>query len=242
MNVTRKWKRIVAVGCTHGEFLNQDAAKAVFRFCKTFKPEIRVHLGDAYDTRAFRSGAKGTQDETAPMADDIGLGGRFLYEFKPTHFAEGNHDYRPRQLMNHHNTIISEAAAAVHQRMMEPLVRMKTLWKPWSIWHAHEIGGFKFWHGVLYGENYLRDTANRWGNCVVAHAHRAGYSKAIRTDCGGAFGVGTLATIEAMGYAEHRASTLAWSHGIVWGEVCEDKANLQLTQWPKGEAEWRLPI
>lgn len=241
MNISRNWKRIVAVGCTHGEFINQSAASAVIKFCDSFKPKIRVHLGDAFDTRAFRSGAKGTTDEAAPMADDIGLAHRFLYAFKPTVFTEGNHDFRPRALMEHHNTIIAEAARGVHERMMLPLREMKTQWFPWSIFSAYEIGGFKFWHGVLYGENYLRDTANRWGSSVVAHAHRAGVAKGVRSDGATCYGVGTLGDIEAFGYAQHRASTLAWSHGMVWGEVCDDSAMLYLTEWPRGETEWRLP-
>ena len=176
------------------------------------------------------------------MADDIGMGQRFLYEFKPTHFTEGNHDFRPRSLRNHHNTIIAEAADAVYQRMMKPLEEMKTAWRPWNIWDAVELGGFKFWHGVLYGENYLRDTANRWGNCVVAHAHRAGMAKGVHKDNPTCYGVGTLMDIRRAEYASQRAATLAWSHGLCFGEVCEDRAHLRIHEWPEGETEWRLPI
>ena len=242
MNIIRSWKRIVVVGCSHGQYANPDATAAVLLFCEQFKPEVRIHLGDAYDTRALRSGAKGTSDESAPIGEDLQLGREFLWNFRPTVFTEGNHDFRPRALMEHHNTIIAECAKSVFDRMMEPLRDMKTEWYPWNIWKPYELGGYKFFHGVLYGENYLRDTANRFGNSVVAHAHRAGISKGVRVDNPTAFGVGTLADIEAMEYAAQRTSTLAWSHAMVYGEICEDKASLHLHEWPKGEAEWRLPV
>lgn len=242
MNPIRNWKRIMAIGCTHGEFIHHDAADAVLKFKDRFNPEIRGHLGDAYDTRAFRSGAKGNSDESAPIGDDIAEGNAFLYAFQPTFFTEGNHDFRPRGLMAHHNTIIAEAARSVHERMMEPLKKMGTETRNWSIFEAYEIGGYKWWHGVLYGENYLRDTANRWGNCVVAHAHRAGMAKGVRYDNPTCYGVGTLADIPSMEYAATRASTLAWSHAIVYGEVCEDRAHLNIHEWQRGEKEWRLPI
>lgn len=242
MNITRRWKRIMAIGCTHGEFANPDALKAVLKFRDSFKPQHRVHLGDAYDTRALRSGAKGTKDESAPLGEDLKSGREFIRAYQPTVFCEGNHDMRPRALMGHHNVIIAEAAAAVHQRMMEPILQCKATFVEWSVFKAWEMGGYKFWHGTMFGENYLRDTANRWGNSVVAHAHRAGIAKGVRIDGATCYGVGTLADIESMEYAAHRAATLAWSHGMVWGEICEDRAHLQLHEWPRGEQEWRLPI
>ena len=241
MNVVRNWKKIMAIGCTHGELINHDVAAAVLLFKEAFKPHHVGHLGDAYDTRALRSGAKGTNDESAPIGYDIVAGQEFLYAYEPTFFTEGNHDFRPRSMMGHHNAIIAECARNVHESMMAPLIKMRTEFRPWSIWHAYEIGGFKWWHGVLYGENYLRDTANRWGNSVVAHAHRAGMAKGIRDDNPTCYGVGTMADIHAMGYAEHRAATLAWSHAVVYGEVCEDDAYLNIHEWKRGETEWRLP-
>ena len=197
MNVVRNWKRIIAIGCTHGEYANKDALAAVLLFCEQFKPDHRIHLGDAYDTRALRTGAKGSSDEAAPLEGDLKAGREFLRAFRPTVFTEGNHDFRPRQLSTHHNTIVRECAQSVLQRMMEPIKQCGAQWFPWSIWSPYELGGYKFFHGVLYGENYLRDTANRFGNSVVAHAHRAGVSKGVHINNPTAYGVGTLADIEA---------------------------------------------
>jgi hypothetical protein len=242
MNIVRNWQRIMGVGCTHGEYQNEDAISAILKFKAKFKPKIRIDLGDTYDTKALRTGAKGSQDESSPVDGDLAKGREFIRAYVPTHWCEGNHDARPRLLMSHHNTIISEAAKSVYQRMHEPLREVKAKCRQWNIWEAFEIGGFRWWHGCLYGENYLRDTANRFGNSVVAHAHRAGMAKGVRSDCPTCYGVGTLADIEAMDYASMRTATLAWSHGLIYGEVCDDRAHLQIHEWPKGETEWRLPI
>jgi len=242
MNITRSWKRIVAIGCNHGEFANPQAIDAILRFCEAFKPKHRIHLGDNWDTRALRTGAKGSADEAAPLDADIDAGCKFIMDYRPTVFTEGNHDYRPRLLSSHHNTIVAECGRAVVAKMMKPIRAVKAQWFPWDIWHQYELGGYKFFHGVLFGENYLRDTANRFGNSVVAHAHRAGISKGIHVDNPSCYGVGTLADIPAIGYAAQRTSTLAWSSAVVYGEICEDKAHLNLHEWQRGETEWRLPV
>lgn len=242
MNIINKWDKLMAIGCTHGEYANQGAINAVLKFSQEFRPKHRIHLGDAWDTRALRTGARGSSDESAPLEGDLQAGRDFIRAYRPTVFTEGNHDARPRLLMEHHNTIVSECAKYVYQRMMEPIKQCKALWIPWDVWSHYEIGGYRFFHGVNYGRNYLRDTAMSFGNSVVAHAHRAGIAKGERLDCPTAYGVGTLADIHAMGYAATRTSTMAWSHGMVWGYVKGDKAHLNLHEWKRGETEWMLPI
>ena len=242
--VVNRWERVLAVGCSHGTFANQDALRAVLRFRDEWKPKHRIHLGDAYDSTAFRTGALGGKDSdcTESVHDDITHGGKFLRDFAPTVFCLGNHEQRLVRLSEHYNEIVAMAAQATLERMMDaigdaPIIEYTVHEKGWFT-----LGGYKFGHGHLYGENYLRDTAETWGNTVVAHAHRAGSAKGRRSDNPTAFGVGTLADIPAMGYASGRRATLAWSHGFVWGEVCGDKASLHVHEWQQGDTEWRLPI
>src|ERR1035437_2524016 len=189
MNIVRNWKRVVSCGCLHSEYANQDAVAAVLLFVEQYKPEHRIFLGDCYDTTCLRSGAKGTQDENSPIDNDLKIGREFLYNFRPTVFTEGNHDARPRLLMNHSNTIIAEAAKSIYERMMQPLWDMNTIITPWDIFSFYELGGYKWMHGCLFSEQYLRDAANRFGNSVVAHAHRPGISKGVHIDSPTAYGV-----------------------------------------------------
>ena len=245
--VVSKWKRIVAVGCSHGEFANRSALNAVIRFCDKFKPHHRIHLGDAFDTKAFRTGARpnsGDSDEAAPIEGDLASGREFLRAFQPTVFCMGNHENRLNILTRHYNTVIATAAHAILDRIHEAVRADRIPVIPYTV-HAdgwYRLGNFKFGHGHLFGENFIRDTAERWGNAVVAHAHRSGAAKGRRSDCPTAFCVGTLADIPILDYASGRAGTLSWSHGLVWGETNGVQTQLFLAEWPQGEMLWRLPI
>jgi hypothetical protein len=245
MRISNKKKRILAVGCSHGEFANRDALAAVLLFREQFKPDTTIHLGDAYDTKAFRTGARpnsGDSDEAHPIEGDIAAGVHFLENLRPTVFCMGNHEQRLINLSKHHNTIIRAAANGVLKEILEPVKEAIII--PYTVLKVgwYRLGNFRFGHGHLYGENYLRDTAERWGNTVVAHAHRAGMSKGRRLDNPTAFGVGTLADIDSLEYAHGRASTLSWSHGFVFGEYDDHTCHLWLHEWPCGETRWDIPI
>ncbi len=247
MHITNKWERVLAIGCSHGDKANPEAIKAVLTFAERWKPKHRIHLGDAYDTAAFRTGARpnsGDNDEAAPVAPDIAAGQSFLRAFRPTVFCMGNHEHRTVKLCHHYNQVISVAANAVLESMLLPLKRTNCVVIPYTIHDSgwYKLGGYRWGHGHVFGENYLRDTAESWGNSVVAHAHRPGVAKARRSDNATAFGVGTLADIPALEYASGRRSTLSWGHGMVFGEVCGDQAQLCLWEWPQGTKDFRLPI
>ena len=81
MNITKKWEKVVAVGCSHGDLANPKAVEAVLKFVERWKPIHRIHLGDAYDTAAFRTGARpnsGDADEAREVAPDIAAGQAFI--------------------------------------------------------------------------------------------------------------------------------------------------------------------
>lgn len=237
-------KRFLAVGCSHGRKALSPALEAVVSFRQKFKPHTVIHLGDAYDTAAFRSGAaygKGDKDE----GDDIGLDCRsaasFLRELHPDVFCHGNHEHRWTVLSEHPSSVIALAASACLEELTAALPR-KCIQRRWSIYdNWHTLGNYRFGHGFLYGEQFLRDSAETFGNCCVAHAHRAGEANGRTLTPTRAVCVGTLADIPAMGYAETRRSTLAWSHGFAYGEYNDTEARVHLHQWPRGETKWQLP-
>jgi hypothetical protein len=245
--VVRKWKRVMAVGCSHGSRANKQALAAVLRFRDSYKPAHVIHLGDAYDLSALRAGAlanPSAADAADDYMDDIDQGRKFLNDLRPTVFTLGNHDERAKMYLTHHNAVVRGFAEAVWQRMIEPIKRHTKVFIEHhgvlpNCWY--ELGGYKWGHGTLYSENFLRDSAETWGNCVVAHAHRAGVAYGRRSDGPCALSPGTLADVPAMEYAHRRRGTLAWSHGIVFGEVTGDKAQLYVHQWPQHEKVWTLP-
>ena len=243
-NLNRKWEPVVAFGCSHGHLSNKKFTNSILGFTERFKPKHRIHLGDAFDFTAFRSGAKGTKDEAEPVDCDLNGGRELLKRFRPTVFCVGNHEDRAYKLSSHHNEIIRLAAKSVVQDIEEPLIACKAIIIPYTV-HSngwYKLGGFSWGHGHLFAENYLRDTAEAWGNTVVAHAHRAGIAKGRRSDNPTCYGVGTSCDIQKMSYAKGRRATLAWSYGMVFGHVSGDKASLCLAEWSQGETEFKMPL
>lgn len=208
----------------------------------SWKPDKVIHLGDWADMTAFRAGARGTADESAPILPDIDSGLEFIRDARCNIVMMGNHEERIKRLTNHPNAIIAECARYTMRRIADSLDSQRARWvDEWPSWV--EIGGVKYGHGVFFNENYLRDTAESYGPTVVAHAHRAGVATGRRDDNPQCYGVGTLAarTSDEMGYSRARRSTLAWSAGFVWGEYADDQSQIWLHDNGQRE-DWRLPI
>lgn len=213
----------------------------MLKFAKKFKPEIRFELGDVFDTTAMRSGARGTKDESRPLAPDYNAGLRWLERYEPTHISWGNHDWRIYELQDHHNAVISDCATTLWNRVMDQTKHIKQV--PYDFeknWF--ELGGYFWGHGFWYNEASVRDHAEYLGGpLVMAHLHHPQIQVGRTRKFSPSFCVGTLANVEAMGYARRRRATARWGHGVVWGEVCENDAMLHLTFCgPNGEL--RFPI
>jgi hypothetical protein len=95
----------------------------------------------------------------------------------------------------------------------------------------------------MYNEMAIRDHAETFGNTVLAHLHRAGSATGRRSDHPTAYCVGTLANIPSMAYANTRRSTLAWQHGLVYGEYNDERCHCWLSSGdPQTPGGWRLPL
>lgn len=246
MNITRPWKRIMAVGCSHGPFIDPLAKDAVVKFRKKWirsgKGDRVVHLGDFTDMSAFMSSAK-ADGGGDPIKPDITAGLAFLDELKITDALGGNHEARLWREMSSKNEIVSYAATHLVETILTRVKRMGATFSPYNgVFQALRIGNYDWMHGTMYGENATRDHAEAFGNCVHAHTHRAGVSKGRRSDNPTGFSVGTLTKQGAMEYANTRRATLSWSQGFVWGEYCDDLCVLWLHEQPSTSTEWRLPV
>lgn len=239
------FKRFVAVGCSHGHLADPKALEAVLKFCKTFKPHRRFHLGDFTDQAAFRSGAKGTKDETVSIADDLTHGLNFLRAYRPTDILNGNHEIRLWKLADHHNQMVSKAASAVITEIIAAVGKLKANYVQTydinSSWIP--LGDHKMMHGWMFSENALRDHCEHFGNVIMAHLHLAGEVAGRRSDHPKGYCVGTLANIPSMAYANTRRATARWSAGLVYGESNGKETHPFLSSAPHNDAaNWRLPI
>lgn len=231
------------VGCSHGEFIDPVACNAVLAFKERWKPDITGHLGDFLDTTAFRSGAKGTADESRSIEPDIELGLNFLRDLHPSYIFCGNHEARLWHLAKSPNAIVRKCAEDIILRIrVRASLCNAELIETWGIAGWRQIANYKFMHGYMFSENSCRDHAEAHGNIVFAHTHRAGIAKGRRDDSPTGMCVGTLSNIPNMDYAQARRATLSWSGGFVWGEYCEDRCVLWLHEQPQNQKEWVLPI
>jgi len=242
-NITRKWKRFLAVGCSHGNHIDPVAAAAVVKFRDAWKPTTVVHLGDFVDTAAFRKGARGGSDESEPVGPDIDAGCKFLQQLRPTIVLNGNHEIRLWNLQNDRNAIVADCAMNIVSRLQKQMKALKAEYvEGWSIRDFRMIGNYKLMHGFIFNENSCRDMAETEGNVIFAHTHRPGMAKGRRSDNPTGYSVGTLSNIPNMDYANARRATHAWAGGFCWGEYCDDRTMVWLHEQPQTEKEWRLPV
>ncbi len=239
------YKRFLAFGCSHGSLVDPKAVAKVAKFKAAFKPHTVIHLGDVYDFAAFRHGAPGTKDEAASLAPDINAGSRLIEELEPTNVIIGNHDVRVWKLADHPNAIIAHAAACCRNEFLTACERVHAkvldtydINKSWI-----ELGDTKVLHGFMYNEMAMRDHAEHFGKCMIAHLHRAGADSGRRNDHPTCHCVGTLSSVGRAEYANTRRATARWSHGFTWGEYNDKECHVNLSQCPQGEAtNWRLPL
>lgn len=239
------FKRFMAVGCSHGHLADPKALETVLKFRKTFNPTIRVHLGDFTDQAAFRTGATGTSDETVSIADDLTHGLNFLRSYAPTDLLNGNHEIRLWKMSAHHNEIVARAASSVIQEIRDVAEKLKCRYvEHYDITRSWiQIGDTKFMHGWMYNENAIRDHAEHFGKCVIAHLHTVGEAAGRRSDNARAYCVGTLANIPSMSYALTRRATARWSHGFAYGETNGKETHVWLSQgMANTPGDWRLPL
>jgi Calcineurin-like phosphoesterase len=242
MNITRQWRKVLAVGCSHGLHADPVALRAVLDFRERLQPDEVLHLGDFCDTAAFLGASRGTPAGGESVQPDLDSGLEFLTALRPTCVLCGNHEDRLWQLMHSRNSIVQYCASQCIATIKDKCEGLGAKLIPYDgLRQGVKLGGYTYLHGCMYGENAVRDHAESLGNCVHAHTHRPGVAKGRRSDNPTGYCVGTLASIPAMEYAKNNRSTLSWSGGMVWGEFCEDQSQLWLHEQPAGATEWRLP-
>ena len=242
--MSRTYKRALIVGCSHGAHICPEARKAIIQFKNEYKPHRVIHLGDFCDTAAFRGGANGTSDMSEPVEPDVDDGLTFLAEIGATDVLMGNHEDRLFRLQYSPNAVIAYAAHQVIECIRKHCVKYKSPMLPWDgVFQSMILGNYKLLHGVMYGENAIRDHAETYGNVIHAHTHRPGVATGRRDDHPVGMCVGTLTNRRSMEYAKARRATLSWGMGFVWGEYNDQlfHPNLCLGPQEAGSPKWRLP-
>jgi hypothetical protein len=232
-----RWKRVMAVGCSHGDLVHPGIRRQVLEFKKRFKPEIRFELGDLIDTACFRSGAAGTKDEAHDPRDDHARAVRWIQEYEPTHISWGNHDWRLYELSTHPKAIVAALAGQMWNSLTDAAANVKAKTVPYDIKQGwHYCSGMAFGHGFMFNQFAVRDHAEMLGCPVVmAHLHSPQMVEGRTVRDTPSFCVGSMADDEKLTYGRRRRSSLTHGHGIVYGELSETSARLWLIRSPNGQ-------
>lgn len=235
--IVQKWRRIMAVGCTHGDLADIAAQNEVLAFKERWKPDIRFDLGDLVDTAAFRSGARGTPDEGKQVEPDEFASLRWIERYEPTHITYGNHCQRLVEMQRSQNAIVAYAAGKLWNSITEAARKVKAKTKEYDFEDGwFEIGGTFWGHGYFFNEAAVRDHAEMLGGPVVmAHLHRALQENGRTLFGSKSFCVGLLGDPRKMTYARRRRATSRWSKGCVFGEVSDRSSHLWLASSKPGE-------
>lgn len=214
-------KRFVAVFDTHGDLIDRKAEKAFFEFLADFKPEIRVHGGDAFDFRWARRKATETEQRER-IGADLAEGLDFLKRYKPTKFLRGNHDERVWDFVNESDddklvmlcgNIIEKVQAAIGRNCeMFPYERRKGVLR---------LGHLKIIHGYHAGITAARQAAQIYGSVLQGHAHTVDVAAVGSLERRVGRVCGCLCNLD-MPYMRANAASLRHAHGWAYGLLHDD--------------------
>lgn len=208
-------RRLVALGDNHGDERDAKACRRALEFVKEFKPDLRIHLGDAWDFRWLRKSASKDEQE-GRITDDLNAGVEFVTAFKPHVFCVGNHDQRVYDRSETAVGFMSTLCLHVIEKMEACLDGAKII-KPYGKRNLFAQDDWLFGHGWGAGINAVRDHAQRYGNIIIGHLHRCERLQAARYQPAIGMCAGALAKID-LGYNRSQLNTLAQSQGLVYGE------------------------
>lgn len=201
------------------------AEAAFFDFVKDFKPQIRIHAGDAWDMRNLRGGCNDSE-RTESMLPDWDAGclflSRFLSQGEERYFLRGNHE---RIWL-----IDTRSNGMLHDYCQQGIRDAERLFRKYKItslpYDARlgilKLGHLKVIHGYAIGIGAASKHARIYGNVFFGHTHTMDVAP-VENDDGPseARGIGCLCQID-MPYNARQTNKLRHSQGWVYGELFDD--------------------
>jgi hypothetical protein len=234
-------KRFVFGTDNHGILVNRDDAKAFFDFCKSFKPDLRIHGGDNWDMAGLRRGAD-PKEEGDDIEPDWQAGMEFLKEFRPQVFLLGNHDWRLWKASRDWRGATRSWAAGKIGEIEAEARKIKCRVLPY---HSREgvfkYGNLSFVHGYHAGIGAIAQHARIYRSVVLGHLHSCGSVSERGVDSPTAYCVGGLGDHSKMEYAAQRTATLAWGPGWAYGVINEKTGSFRVWIAQKMDGRWIYP-
>lgn len=215
--------------------IDAKCASAILEFITHWKPEIRIHAGDAWDFRQLRRGA--SDDERAESLEaDWEAGTDFLREYfsggKQNVFLRGNHDERLWMFAGSATGLLRDYALAGIGRIKVLMGKCQAKMLPYDAARGIlELGQLKILHGYHSGVGACRQHANVYGNCLFGHVHTIESAPVARLEPAEARSIGCLCKRD-MDYVNAKTGKLRWGQGWAYGLLFPD-GSYQLFQTRK---------
>jgi len=221
-----KHTRFIIAADSHGDQIDPVAEKAIMAFIADYKPEIRIHLGDAWDFRNLRKGA--SDDEKAEsLAEDWEMGANFTRAFfsggRLNYFLRGNHDERLFDLQGSATGILRDYARDAVTKFEQHIKRCKANMMPYdSRQGILRLGHLKCIHGYASGKGAAAVHARVYRHCIYGHTHTI-EAYPVETDEGQkeARGIGAICRID-MPYNARHTNKLRHNNGWAYGVMFND--------------------
>jgi len=221
-----KHRRFVLIADPHGDEIDEETERALFRFLADFKPQVRIHAGDNWDFRNLRRGA--SDDEKAhSLEQDWDMGAEFFRRYfdggSENHFLRGNHDERLWHFAGNASGLLRDYATDGIKRVEALVKRANAKMLPYdSRAGVLKLGELRIIHGYAAGIGAARKHAIVYGNCLFGHTHNC--DVAASENCDGiaeARGIGACCKID-MPYNSHQTAKLRHQNAFCYGLLFED--------------------
>jgi len=233
-----KHRRFVVASDSHGDQVDPETERALFAFISDFKPQLRIHAGDAWDFRNLRRGA--SDDEKAhSLEDDWQAGSDFMRRFfdggKENHFLRGNHDERLWHFAHSATGLLRDYAHDGIKRVEKLAAKSRAKMMPYdSRLGVLKLGALKVIHGYAAGIGAARKHAIVYRNCLFGHTHNCDVAGAESDEgVSEARGIGACCRLD-MPYNAHQTSKLRHQNAFCYGLLFDD-GTYQLNQAKKIE-------
>lgn len=221
-----KTMRFVVAGDSHGDKIDPVAEAAFFAWLSDYKPQLRIHSGDAFDFRPIRNGA-GPKELAESMKKDFNAGLQFLRRFfaggEVKYFLRGNHDERLWDLAENGTGLLKDHALDMIEVIESKLKQWGVKMLPYdSRLGVLRIGHLQVIHGFKCGVGAGSAHAKIYRNVIFGHTHTQEIVPVENLDGPSvAMGTGCLAVID-MPYNSRQVSKLRHQQGWVTGTLFED--------------------
>lgn len=230
-----KPRKFVIVPDTHGDMQDTPTVDAFFQFLDDYKPEIRIHLGDAFDFRNLRKGA--SDDEKAESLENDWTAGtnllkRLFKGGKENYFLQGNHDARLWDFAESASGLKRDFALYGIERINTLIKLSRATMLPYDARDGVlELGQLRVVHGYHAGVSAAAQHARIYGNVVFGHVHSIDTYQVPGLEQREGRSIGCMCRND-MGYINRKTAKLRWSNGWAFGLLFED-GRYQLFQTKK---------